>query len=258
MLVKSDLKIMRQYVRHPTEYSIFRMLYNFILTNVSKDAAICEVGCGLGNCSNFLFDLGYHNVTAIDSSPYLDKLENKGVKFLNVNIEEFSKSHKEKFDLVICIGVVEHIKEDKIFFEEVTSIIKKEGHLIMVTPGNPFLYSYIDVNYGHYRRYEKSILKSYFDYNYEDVDMRMIGRYFLLKLVQKLQFKNQITHAENMSSTLLENNTKESFELHPPKFFWKIKDVLPYLYFSTYIIDLLFSKTKLGTEFFIAAKKRGD
>ena len=58
-----------------------------------------------------------------------------------------------KFDLVICIDVLEHILEDKKELQRATFYLKPGGHLIILSPAFQFLYSPFDKAIGHYRRY---------------------------------------------------------------------------------------------------------
>jgi SAM-dependent methyltransferase len=43
-------------------------------------------------------------------------------------------NHKDKFDLIVCVDVMEHIPDDKKVFENFFNSLKKDGYLIINTP----------------------------------------------------------------------------------------------------------------------------
>ncbi|HFL8824388.1 MAG TPA: bifunctional 2-polyprenyl-6-hydroxyphenol methylase/3-demethylubiquinol 3-O-methyltransferase UbiG [Candidatus Azoamicus sp. OHIO1] len=76
---------------------------------------IIDLGCGGGILSEKL-TLHNGNVTGIDNSKELiliakNHSKNKKTQYLNYDIENFSKTNKNKFDIIICMEVIEHIKD---------------------------------------------------------------------------------------------------------------------------------------------------
>lgn len=59
----------------------------------------------------------------------------------------------EKFDTILYIDVLEHIEDDAQEIERALSHLKPSGHLIVLSPAHPWLYSAFDKAVGHYRRY---------------------------------------------------------------------------------------------------------
>lgn len=65
----------------------------------------------------------------------------------------------EAFDAILYIDVIEHIEDDIHEIETATWLLKKDGHLIVVSPAHNYLMSPFDKAIGHYRRYSaKSLL----------------------------------------------------------------------------------------------------
>lgn len=64
-----------------------------------------------------------------------------------------------KFDTIIYIDVLEHIKDDIVEISHAAKHLVPGGILIILSPANMFLFSPFDDAIGHYRRYTKSIFR---------------------------------------------------------------------------------------------------
>lgn len=120
---------------------------------------ILEVGCGIGNFTKSLRDYG--DVYAIDiDSNYINevrKIVNGRVGFGDIEKGRYFFNDK-KFDTVVCINVLEHIKRDDQVLKNLYKLLKEEGYLILLVPAHPFLFGKIDESIGHVRRYLKQEL----------------------------------------------------------------------------------------------------
>jgi SAM-dependent methyltransferase len=113
---------------------------------------ILDLGCGPGNLLDliarqgdtfgsdfsgdalrFCYDRGYHRLFRAD----FHSLPIRG----------------ESFDLVTCIDVLEHLKEDRRAFLELARILRPSGLLVVSVPAFQFLWGDHDTIYGHHRRY---------------------------------------------------------------------------------------------------------
>ena len=56
------------------------------------------------------------------------------------------------------IDVLEHIFDDKSELDLCTSLLNKNGKIVVLAPAHDFLYSDFDKQVGHYRRYDKESL----------------------------------------------------------------------------------------------------
>lgn len=122
---------------------------------------ILEIGCGIGNFTNILSSYG--TVWAIDINKKYISQTSKRIHGKNrVGIGDVEKGQyffKSKlFDTIICLNVLEHIKDDSRALENIFNLMKVGGKLILLVPAHPFLYGAIDSAVGHYRRYEKDKL----------------------------------------------------------------------------------------------------
>jgi 2-polyprenyl-3-methyl-5-hydroxy-6-metoxy-1,4-benzoquinol methylase len=97
-----------------------------------------DAGCGIGLYSFELKKIGF-NVTGVDIEK--DKIETakkiakKSKKNINFLVQDLTNLKiKERFDLIICSDVLEHIKEDKNALENISKVLNKEGKLILTVP----------------------------------------------------------------------------------------------------------------------------
>lgn len=133
---------------------------------------ILEVGSGIGNISKFLSSLNKNLVLTDIKENYLEYLRqrfigNPKIKVISHNIlsQDVSNPLTFNIDTVICINILEHIKEDAKVLENIYKILAKNGRLILVAPALKILYGSLDENLGHFRRYEKDDLVKKLKYN---------------------------------------------------------------------------------------------
>lgn len=129
--------------------------------NLYLKGDILEVGCGIGNFTKELIHFG--RVFAIDKdkeyvSATLKLLKGKA----HIGFGDIEKGlyffKKQRFDRVVCINVLEHIQDDDKALDNIYSLLKNEGYLILLVPAHQFLYGSIDKSIGHFRRYNKKSL----------------------------------------------------------------------------------------------------
>lgn len=126
---------------------------------------ILDIGCGSGTLSLYLASKG-NKVKGIDVSKKAIKSCKQSAKNLgltqntNFIIGDFLKINiKEKFDLIICNEVLEHIKKDDSAISKIAKLLKNNGILILSVPSieAPLyrlgLAKKFDKRVGHLRRY---------------------------------------------------------------------------------------------------------
>jgi SAM-dependent methyltransferase len=130
---------------------------------------ILEIGSGIGNITSF-FVAGEQKITASDLRPhYLTKLQEKfheqniGCVRIDAVLENFEKTyidHLGKYDTIFALNVVEHIENDHLALQNLSTLLKPGGRLIILVPAYQGLFNSFDHHLGHFRRYTKSSLSN--------------------------------------------------------------------------------------------------
>lgn len=133
-------------------------LYSIMLPYLGKN--ILEIGCGIGTFTKTLLKNGF--VTALDRNKrYLAivrrTIRSDKLKITLGNIEKV-KFPSMKYDSIVCLNVLEHLKNDKKAFSNIFYSLKDGGIFIVLVPAQKSLFGKLDENLGHYRRYDKHTL----------------------------------------------------------------------------------------------------
>lgn len=128
---------------------------------------VLEVGGGIGN---FTADLARAAEMVVSIEPnlhcYNQLVEKTGalanVTALNVAAESLSARLPPDFraDTVVCMNVLEHIRDDVSAVGNFTRLLKPGGKLVLLVPAVPAAFGFIDERLGHFRRYSKRGLKA--------------------------------------------------------------------------------------------------
>ena len=130
---------------------------NFINQNFPlKDKKVLDVGCGGGILSESMAQLGAE-VTGLDQSEIAIKIaqlhakeSNLSIDYKLLNIEDFLKKNKIKYDVITCLEMVEHVPNPASIIEACSKLLKKNGRLYLSTINrNPkaFLFAIIGAEY---------------------------------------------------------------------------------------------------------------
>lgn len=141
---------------------------------------ILDVGCGLGylisSFSNkwekYGFELSEFAVSYINKNfPEINM-----IKDLDLEKSEPSQKYKEKFDVIICYHVIEHVKNINYFINSLSMLLKNNGILIIGTPNiNSLMAKIFKGNFrllgdeGHISLFNKKTMNSIFKENHFEV-----------------------------------------------------------------------------------------
>ena len=164
---------------------------------------ILDVGSGTGSNIPFYSKVSKTSqITCLEPDKKLfnnlkKKHENKKKMIIkNIKISQF-KSPK-KYKTIIYADVLEHIKNDFKELKMALSHLKKNGRLIILCPAHNFLFTSFDTNVGHFRRYNKSMFKSFEIKNAEIEKIYYLDSLgFFLSLLNKLLLKKEIKFWDN-------------------------------------------------------------
>jgi phospholipid N-methyltransferase len=117
---------------------------------------ILEVGAGCGSFTrNYFSDrIDSLTLTEKDNLNYIELSkkyrENSKIKVYKEPINNL----KQKYDVILYLHVLEHIKDDNKEIEEAIHKLNENGFLIIMVPAHQNMYSNLDKVVGHYRRYD--------------------------------------------------------------------------------------------------------
>ena len=157
--------------------------------------AICDFGAGLGTLANIVQkNTGIQPVCVEIDLTLRQELKSRGFSTLN----SLEKSEKQ-FDVIYSSNVLEHIQDDEATLRELNAHLKLGGKLLLYLPAFETLYTQMDEDVGHYRRYEKRLLwnKLYLS-GYKVIEMQYCDSLgFIITFLMKLLRVNPSAHVQN-------------------------------------------------------------
>jgi SAM-dependent methyltransferase len=126
-----------------------------------------EVGAGAGRITVLTAESGRpEELVAIEPSSHFFSLLQKRASnspkttLIQAVTAKLLPEYTSHFDSVYSVHVMEHIENDRQFLEEMLALTRPGGDVIILVPALPFLFSELDRNIGHYRRYNKKMVRS--------------------------------------------------------------------------------------------------
>ena len=130
---------------------------NFIKSSVSlKGKKVLDVGCGGGILSESLASVGA-DVTGIDQGDkviQIAKLHAKEsgvkIKYKHINIEDFYKNTDERFDVITCLEMLEHVPDPNSIINTCSKLLKPGGKIFFSTINKnlkAFLFAIVGAEY---------------------------------------------------------------------------------------------------------------
>ena len=124
--------------------------------NLKKKKNILDFGAGSGVNLDMLKKHGLVDIH--EQNKYARAVIKKERKIKN--LYSTLKIKKNFYDLILLADVIEHVKQPKKLLKDLKKFLKKDGHILITVPAYQFLFSKKDKVLGHYRRYNKELLKT--------------------------------------------------------------------------------------------------
>ncbi len=124
----------------------------------SGELEVLDAGCGSGRTLPELTRYGH--VRGVELDPGAAELaRGRGFEVQEGRLEELPWSDDE-FGLITCLDVIEHTADDVVTLTELRRVAGPGGHLLVTVPAYQSLWSLHDVANHHYRRYNRTSLRT--------------------------------------------------------------------------------------------------
>ena len=127
---------------------------------------ILEVGAGIGSNTRLLDPGGAGRWVCLEPDPELKRQLVNNTRELKARptyeavCGTLESVGDQQFDTIIYIDVLEHIENDRDELNQAASHLRQGGHLIVLSPAHQRLFSPFDAAIGHFRRYNRAMLRS--------------------------------------------------------------------------------------------------
>ena len=132
--------------------------WTFSLFESLVHGEVLEVGCGVGTFTRRLITHpALQRLLAIDVSAAAvahcaQRLHHPALEVRHADVQVV----EGRFDLIVCMNVLEHIEDDERALRHMLALLKPGGTLFLLVPAHDLLYSPFDIESGHFRRYHKT------------------------------------------------------------------------------------------------------
>lgn len=122
----------------------------------NEDFTVLDFGAGTGHLAELLQNETNTLVDCLEIDEVLgEKILSKGMNLLR-DIAEL----KQQYDLIYTSNVLEHIFDDYNIISKLYTFVKPGGVICIYVPASPSIYSQLDHEVGHFRRYRRAELVS--------------------------------------------------------------------------------------------------
>ncbi|MCC8417611.1 MAG: bifunctional 2-polyprenyl-6-hydroxyphenol methylase/3-demethylubiquinol 3-O-methyltransferase UbiG [Rickettsia endosymbiont of Bryobia graminum] len=137
-----EFKILHQINPIRISYILDKIKYHF--TDNDNNLEILDVGCGGGlvtsGLSQHTQNLNNFTITGIDAiqnnidiATEYAKQQNLIINYYKSTTEELIESSNKKYDVVLCLEVIEHVDNIEYFIENLSNLVKSNGIIIIST-----------------------------------------------------------------------------------------------------------------------------
>lgn len=128
-----------------------------------RPARILDLGCGMGGFLEELSRIGDHVYPSDIDLTSLGQCRERGFPDGVIASGYQLPYADESFDLVCLFDAIEHVEDDERAMREVQRVLRPGGHVLVSVPAYQFLYANNDRVAGHYRRYDRKMLRRVFE-----------------------------------------------------------------------------------------------
>ena len=149
----------------PVSQSMFdrrKKIMEFLSADGDSSLNVLEVGAGSGALA-LIFAESKNRVTVVEPESALDtdRLEKQGVRVIR-DVWPSSQLFGEKFDLILCVQVLEHTERPREFLLELANHITDDGRIYLEVPSGDWVKmhgSAADVHFPHWNYFTETMIQ---------------------------------------------------------------------------------------------------
>lgn len=148
-----------------------RLFFAYVAAQEYVKGDLLEIGCGEGRGVDTLAPK-CESYTALDKiNPVIEELAKKydNINFISAFVPPMNMLEDNNYDVIVSFQVIEHIKNDKFFLEEIYRILKPGGKALITTPN---IRKTLTRNPWHEREYTDKELKGLADKIFDKVTLK--------------------------------------------------------------------------------------
>lgn len=106
-----------------------------IIKQLKSRGKLLDIGCAQGLLLDQAARQGYESSGIEPSFRYAGEAARKGHAVFNGRLEEFSAQRgNERFDIIVCLDVIEHVVDPRTFLSQAASLLAENGIMVISTP----------------------------------------------------------------------------------------------------------------------------
>ena len=129
-------------------------------------ARVLEIGAGIGNLTRKLSSRRQLYVASDIDDEHMARLRSRFHRRVNFEVvpcdvadpNDF-RTLQGRFDSVICLNVVEHVENERLALNNISSALAPGGKAVILVPQDQKIFGELDAVLGHYRRYTEAELR---------------------------------------------------------------------------------------------------
>ncbi|OPF63508.1 bifunctional 2-polyprenyl-6-hydroxyphenol methylase/3-demethylubiquinol 3-O-methyltransferase UbiG [Hydrogenophaga sp. H7] len=128
---------------------------------------VLELGAGIGANAQALQHRRYARWLSVEPDATMVELMKQGITQGRLSPSHeavcgtsLDLSRDERFDTILYLDVLEHIEDDHAELQRVSGLLQPGGHIVILAPAHNVLYTPFDRKIGHFRRYDKAMLRA--------------------------------------------------------------------------------------------------
>ena len=130
------------------------------------EGSVLEIGCGIGNLTRILLGhAGVRRLKAIDMEPayvtrVLEEAADARLEGEAARAEEYCPAAEAgAHDFIVSTNVLEHVEDHVRALSNFRALLAPGGVALVLVPAHPSIYSDLDRNLSHFRRYSREGLR---------------------------------------------------------------------------------------------------